>query len=117
MSSLRSWILLPLLVAPNVATPQTPGTLVEGQRIRVAYRCKVARDRLLEYRERRSPRVDTGQLRAIDADTLRLRPKSTDAELAIPVGYVDQVWGVNGRKSNFWAGARIGMLGGAIIGG
>ena len=117
MSGFRSWIFLPLLFAQNVATAQTPGTLVEGQRVRVAHRCRVTRDQLIECSERRSPRVTTGQLRTLDGDSLRISTQSTDAELVVPSAYVDRLWVVDGRRSRFWTGAGIGLLAGAVIGG
>jgi hypothetical protein len=117
MPGFRSWILLPLLFAQNVATAQTPGTLVEGQRVRVTHRCRVTRDQLTECSERRSPRVTTGQLRALDGDTLRISTQSSDSELVVPSAYVDRLWVVDGKRSRFWAGAGIGLLAGAVIGG
>jgi hypothetical protein len=46
-----------------------------------------------------------------------VRGRSTDTELAIPTAFVDHVWVVDGKKGNFWAGAGIGLLAGAAIGG
>lgn len=117
MPGFRSWIFLPLLFAQNVATAQTPGTLVEGQRVRVAHRCRVTRDQLIACNERWSPRMTTGQLRTLDGDTLRISTQSTDAELVVPSAYVDRMWVVDGRRSRFWTGAGIGLLAGAVIGG
>lgn len=110
------WIFLPVLLAPNVATAQTPGALVEGQRVRVAYRCSRAHDQPVECGKNRPPRVTTGQFMALDGDTLRLRSQKTGAELAIPAAHVDRLWVVDGRKSHFWAGVGIGFLGGAVVG-
>lgn len=112
-----SWIFLPVLFAPNIATAQTSATLLQGQRVRVAYRCKVARGQVVECGARRSPRVDTGYLQAVDGHTLRVRGQSTDTELAIPTAFVDKVWVVDGKKGNFWAGAGIGLVAGAAVGG
>jgi hypothetical protein len=50
-------------------------------------------------------------------DTLRIRAQSGGVELAIPTASIAQVWVVEGRKGNFWAGAGIGLLAGAMIGG
>ena len=117
MSRFPIWILVPVLFASKMAAAQTPGTLVEGQRIRVAFRCKLTRDQVIECRERRSPRIVTGHVEAVAGDTLRIRAQSSGAELAIPTTSVDQVWVVEGRKGNFWGGAGIGLLAGALIGG
>ncbi len=54
---------------------------------------------------------------ALDGDTLRMRAQSTDAEVAIPTAYVTQVWVADGSRTHFWAGAGIGSLAGALIGG
>ncbi len=43
--------------------------------------------------------------------------QSTDAEVAIPTAYVTQVWVADGSRTHFWAGAGIGSLAGALIGG
>jgi len=117
MSRFPIWIFVPVLFASKIAAAQTPGTLVEGQRVRVAFRCKLAGDQVIECRERRSPRIVTGHLQAVAGDTLRIRAQSSGAELAIPTASVAQGWVVEGRKGNFWAGAGIGLLAGALIGG
>jgi len=109
------WLLVTF--GTNVAQAQTPGTPVEGQRVRVVHGCEIARDQPIECRERRSLRVETGQFRALDGDTLRMRAQSTDAEVAIPTAYVTQVWVADGSRTHFWAGAGIGSLAGALIGG
>jgi hypothetical protein len=117
MPGFRSWIFLPLLFVQNVATAQTPETLVEGQRVRVAHRCRITRDQPIECSERRSPRMTTGQLRTLDGDSLRISTQSTDTGLVIPTAYVDRLLVVDGRRSRFWTGAGIGLLAGAAIGG
>jgi hypothetical protein len=117
MSRFLIWIFVPVLFASKIAAAQTPGTLVEGQRVRVAFRCKLAGDQVIECRERRSPRIVTGHLQAVAGDTLRIRAQSSGAELAIPTASVAQVWEVEGSKGNFWAGAGIGLFAGALIGG
>src|SRR6266566_3715893 len=91
MSRFPLWMWLLVTFGTNVAQAQTPGTPVEGQRVRVAHGCEIARDQPIECRERRSLRVETGQFRALDGDTLRMRAQSTDAEVAIPTAYVTQV--------------------------
>src|SRR6266516_4496046 len=117
MSRFPLWMWLLVTFGTNVAQAQTPGTPVEGQRVRVAHGCEIARDQPIECRERRSLRVETGQFRALDGDTLRMRAQSTDAEVAIPTAYVTQVWVADGSRTHFWAGAGIGSLAGALIGG
>lgn len=117
MSRFPLWMWLLVTFGTNVAQAQTPGTPVEGQRVRVAHGCLIARDQPIECRERRSQRVETGQFRALDGDTLRMHAQSTDAEVAIPTAYVTQVWVADGSRTHFWAGAGIGSLAGALIGG
>ena len=117
MSRFPLWMWLLVTFGTNVAQAQTPGTPVEGQRVRVAHGCEIARDQPIECRERRSLRVETGQFRALDGDTLRMRAQSTDAEVAIPTAYVTQVWVADGSRTHFWAGAGIGALAGTLIGG
>lgn len=117
MSRFLMSILLPLLFAPKLGAAQTPGVLMEGQRVRVAYRCKVARDQVVDCHKGRAPRLDAGHIQSFDGDTLRIRASSSDADLAIPRASIDQVWVVEGEKGNFWAGAGIGLFAGATIGG
>ena len=116
MSRFSPWILLPLLCTTNIAA-QIPWTLLEGQRVRVALRCDVAPDPKIECREHRSPQMVTGYLQALAGDTLLIRAKSSDPSLAIPAASVAQLWVVDGKKGNFWKGAGIGLLAGALIGG
>ena len=114
---LTIFIYVPLLFTPNVGSSQTPAVLREGQRVRVAYRCKVAHDHVIECRENRSPRLDTGHLQSLDSDTLRIREAGSDAELAIPTVSIAELWVLEGRKGNFWNGAGIGLVAGALVGG
>lgn len=117
MSRFLMSIFLPVLFAPHAGSAQTPAALVEGQRVRVAYRCKVVRVQVIQCRKSRSPRVDTGHVQSLDRDTLRIRGQSSDVDLAIPRASIAQLWVVDGRKGNFWAGAQIGLVAGALIGG
>lgn len=116
MSRFLRLIFLPALFSVSAAA-QTPGLLVDGQRVRVAYQCKLGRLHIVDCGPSRFPRVDTGRLRALEGDTLRIHAQSSSGELAIPTASITQLWVVNGRKGNFWAGAGIGFLGGALIGG
>lgn len=116
MSRFPIWIFVPLLFASTVAA-QTPGTPMEGQRVRVAFRCKLVHDQVTGCREHRSPRIVTGLFQSSAGDTLRLRAESSGADLAIPSASVAQLWVVEGKKGNFWNGAGIGLIAGAVIGG
>lgn len=111
------WLLLLVPLGPNVSVAQTHAAPVEGQRARVAYRCEIARDQPVACGEHRSPTLDTGWFRAVDRDTLRMRLQSSDAEAAIPTAYITQLWVADGTRTHFWAGAGIGLLSGALIGG
>jgi len=117
MSRFLISILLPLLFAPNLGVAQTPRALVEGQRIRVAVRCKLAREQVTECHDSRPPRVITGRFQSVVDDTLRLRAQSNEAEVTIPMRSVAQLWVVDGTRGHFWVGAGIGLLAGAVIGG
>lgn len=116
MSRFLTLIFLIVLCTPSPGPAQTP-VLAWGQRVRVAYRCKLARDQVTECRESRSPRRNTGYVQSVDADTLRMRAEESDAELAIPSSSIAQLWVVEGRKGNFWTGFGIGLLAGGVIGG
>lgn len=108
-------IFLIVLCTPSPGPAQTP-VLDQGQRVRVAYRCKLVRGQVTECRENRSPRRTTGYVRSVDGDTLRIRSEASDAELAIPSSSIAQLWVVEGRKGHFWTGAGIGLLAGGLIG-
>jgi hypothetical protein len=72
-------IALPLLIAPCL-TAQERGSLVKGHRVRVVSRCEMARDSVAKCPASDIPWpyewTYTGQLEALDGDTLhiRLRP-------------------------------------------
>jgi len=116
MSRFLTSIFLIVLCMPSSGLAQTP-VPEWGQRVRVAYRCKLARGQVTECRENRSPRRSTGFVQSVDTDTLRMRAESSDAELAIPRSSIAHLWAVEGRKGNFWTGAGIGLLAGGLIGG
>jgi hypothetical protein len=84
--------------------------------VRVDYRCKLVRNQVTECRENRSPRRTNGYVQSVDADTLRVRAESSDAELAIPSSSIARLWVVEGRKGHFWTGAGIGLLAGGVTG-
>lgn len=119
--------LLALFLMPRLAVAQTVPTLKVGQRIRIAYRCGVARGRVIECPNgdvgqiqtgRSRPLViQTGRLQALDADTIRMRTEKPDAVLAIPRASIDRVWVHDGTKHHGWTGAGIGLLAGAVMGG
>jgi hypothetical protein len=115
MSRFPLWMWLLVTFGPNAAQAQTPRAPGQGQRVRVAHGCEIARDQPIECRDRRSLRVEIGQFLALDGDTLRMRAQSTDAEVAIPMAYVTHVWVADGSRTHFWAGAGIGSLAGALL--
>lgn len=117
MSHLLSSVLVATCLTPTIGTTQAPMTPREGQRVRVAHRCESLPGNVLECRRCHSLQIATGYLQALDGDTVRLLVQSRTTELAIPTASVDRVWVVDGRKGNFWSGAGIGLLGGALIGG
>ena len=117
MSRLFKSILLPLLLAPSVSVAQTPDSMVKGQRVRVVSRCEVASDQAPVCREGGPLRIYTGQLETLDGGNLHIRAQSNNAELVIPTASVTRLSIREGTRGHFWAGAGIGLLGGALIGG
>ncbi len=116
MSRVLTTIVLIVLSTPRIGFAQT-AVLEQGQRVRVAYRCKLVHNQVTECRDSRSPRRSTGYAQSVDDDTLRIRAESSDAELAIPRSSIAQVWMVEGKKGNFWPGFGLGLIAGGVIGG
>src|SRR5574341_728313 len=114
MFRLLSAVLLATCLTPTIGAGQAPNTALEGERIRVAHRCKSLPDYELDCGRRHSSRVESGYLLALGGDTVRLLVQARTAEIAIPVSSVDRMWAVDGRKGNFWSGAGFGLLGGAL---
>jgi hypothetical protein len=112
MSRLFMAILLALLLAPGVSVAQTPGSLMKGQRVRVVARCEAA-----DCGEGDSQRIYTGQLEALNPDSLHIRTHAKNAEFVIPTATIARLYTVDGTRGHFWVGAGIGLLGGALIGG
>jgi len=117
MSRLFKSILLPLLLAPSVSVGQTPDSLVKGQRVRVVSRCEVASDQAPVCREGGPLRTYTGQLETLDGGNLHIRAQSNNAEFVIPTAFITRLSIGVGTRGHFWAGAGIGLLSGALIGG
>lgn len=107
--------LIASLVA-QIAAAQAPPNLRVGERIRVAHWCSAAHHGDVDCRNAPAPRVDAGQLQALDADTLRMRTPDGGESLAIPTGLVTQLWVLDGTEGNAGAGAVLGLIGGGLIG-
>ena len=58
----------------------------------------------------------TGQ-RALDGSNLHIRARSNNAAFVIPTTSITRLSSPAGRRGHFWAGAGIGALGGALLGG
>jgi len=58
----------------------------------------------------------TGQ-RALDGSNLHIREKSNNPALVIPATSIPRLSSGVGTRGHFWAGAGIGLLGGALLGG
>lgn len=121
MPRLLKSILMLLFLAPTLASAQTRNPLSKGQRVRVVTRCEMARDSLGLCRAPviASPHAWTysGQLEALDADTLRIRVGSNTAVFAIATTAIARLSVVDGTRGHFWTGAGMGLLGGVLIGG
>jgi hypothetical protein len=113
--------LVSLLMAPSLTAAQTAGLLVKGQQVRVVSRCEVTRDSVA-----RCPAPGTlwpnewsysGQLEALDTDTLHIRIRSNGAAFAIPTASIAHLAYADGTRGNTLRGAGIGLLGGALLGG
>ena len=116
MSRVLTTIVLIVLCTPSPGPAQAPPVLEQGQRVRVAYRCKLAHDQVTECRDSRSPLRSIGYVQSVDDNTLLIRAEANDAELAIPRSSIAQVWMVEGKKGNFWPGFGVGLLAGGVIG-
>lgn len=126
MSRRFTSILLSLLLAPSLSVAQIQDQLVKGQRIRVVSRCEVLRAAAPRCPGLGDPSpyewTYSGQVEAVNADTMRirgarLRGASTEVAFAIPTASIVRLSVVDGTRGNFWKGAGIGLLGGAVLGG
>lgn len=107
-------LLVALIVSPALA--QSPGTLEQGQKIRVGYRCKLSDGAVVDCRPNRSPHLIDGELLGIDGDVLRIRSRDNVADIALPTSSVARVWVMDGRRGSFWKGAGIGLIVGVVAG-
>lgn len=110
-------LLLPVVLFAPAGLAQAPGAPAEGQRVRVAHRCKVEGDHLVDCRRYGTRLVATGELRAVEADTVWVRTDTGAAALAIPVQHVTQMWVIDGKRTLFKEGMWTGMLLGPFVGG
>lgn len=105
-----------LVILTCQMTPAAGQTLEQGRAVRVVHRCRLNREHVMSCTDRRAPRETAGQFVSLRADTLRFVDSETAAELAIPTAAIDAVLTVDGKRGNFWAGAGIGLMGGAALG-
>jgi len=107
-----SRFLLPLsvlaLFGHQPVTAQISDSLI-GRRIRLYYSCT--------FRRSVTCRRSIGQVRAVDATTLRLGVPAQHDDLVIPIESIDSLHVSQGKRRNFWQGALLGAVGGAAIGG
>jgi hypothetical protein len=110
-----------LLMAPTVAAAQARASLVKGQRVRVTSRCEIVGGSVPACPTPGTPWPHewtySGELVALDADTLRIRRQSNEVAFAIPTASIAGLAYRAGTKGNAWRGAFIGLLGGALLGG
>ena len=109
-------IVIALLMAPSVSAAQAPDSLVKGERIRVVSRCSVAPDLAPDCGEGDQQWTYTGQLESLDPGSLHLRAQAKSGELVIPTSSIAGLYVSDGTKGHFWAGAGIGLVGGALLG-
>ena len=114
-------ILVALLLTPSRAAAQPGSPLATGQKVRAVSSCLI-RDGALPQCP--APGLPTGRastyvgwLTALDGDTLHIQVRSNEAAVAIPMASLDRLSVIHGTKGHFWAGAGLGLLGGALIGG
>jgi hypothetical protein len=121
MSRLIMSVLLPLSIAPSLIAAQTRSSMVQGQRVRVVSRCELAGDAVARCPAPGMSWANTwtysGQLDALDGDTLRIRVRANQAALAIPTASIDRLTYKDGTKHHALQGAGLGLLGGALLGG
>lgn len=120
MSRLLKSIHLLLVFAPTLATAQAQSLLSKGQQVRVVTRCDMARDSLVLCPAPGVPAPHewaySGQLEALDADTLRIRVGSNKSVFAIATASIARLSVANGTRGHFWTGAGMGLLAGVLIG-
>jgi len=113
--------LVALLIAPSLVAAQTAGSLVNGQQVRVVSRCEMTRDSVARCSSPGTPLPHewsySGQLEALDRDTLHIRLRSSGAAFAIPMASIAHLAYVDGTRGNALLGAGMGLVGGALLGG
>ena len=121
MSRRFTSIVLSLLLAPSLSVAQVLDPLFIGQRVRVVSRCQMGPAPAPQCPGSGVPSpyewTYSGQVVALNADTMRIRGASSEAAFAIPTASIVRLSVVNGTRGHFWKGAGIGRLGGAFIGG
>ena len=120
MSHRFSPILVLLLIAPSLASSQTGGALVKGRELRVVSRCEMARGSIARCPAPGTPSpyewTYSGQLEALDTDTVHIRMGSNGELFAIPMTSIARLAYRDGTRSNALRGAGMGLLGGALLG-
>ena len=113
--------LVPLFMAASLAAAQTAGSLVKGQQVRVVSRCEMTPDSVARCPSPGTPWPYewsySGQLEALDPDTLHIRVRSNGAAFAIPTASIAHLAYLDGTRGNTLRGAGVGLLGGALLGG
>lgn len=109
-------VLLPLLLLPIVGRAQAPDLLVPGRHIRVIARCQLGRDQVTRCSDDGKVWTYTGQLEAIEDDSLHIRMPSQGAEVVVPRSRATYLWVADGKQYNGWNGAGIGAALGGFVG-
>ena len=117
MSRFLLWLVLAVFLAPNAGMAQTPLPLIEGERVRIAYRCQGEADKPAGCQESGRARIATGRLRALDGNSLRILAEPHQEELVIPTASLADLSVMRGTRGHSLAGAAIGVIAGALFGG
>ncbi len=99
---------------PAVADP--PLAIASGARVRILLAISVDSQTATPRRDASETWL-TARYRGVTADSLLLHPELADAPLALPLAAVQSLAVSGGMQRRTWAGARKGLLWGAIVGG
>ena len=116
MSRAFTGFVLASLLVPTVGVAQTSWPIVEGDKIRVNYRCQLADGQVVDPCPNGKPlQTASGRLREIIGDSLHI-VTGPGMVVVIPRTNITRMSVVTGQRGQFWEGALIGLAVGAGIG-